>query len=211
VRCPQFLTSGILSVTAGRRRKQEPAAGLAVLLYIVRSASPALGLVDRRDAQPAGVAFRANTPGPSVLSGDGCPKRPALDSRACRERELWLADGIGFRDPSRLAVLFDHDITGVDLDSRLYGLFLMSWEHYEPARMGSDACVLADREVQHPTAIHADALAYEGVGRLSVAWTLILDPFVDAPCQGLVLRHTALALIVHSSIFPHEWATLYRY
>jgi hypothetical protein len=97
-----------------------------------------------------------------------------------------------------LAALFDHDITGVDLDSRLDGRFLMPWEHDEPARMGSHACVLPDREVQYPTAIHADALAYEGVGRLSVAWTLILDPVVYAPCQGLVLRHTALASIIHS-------------
>src|SRR5207245_2800804 len=48
------------------------------------------------------------------------------------------------------------------------------------------------------TAIHADALAYEGVGRLSVARTLILDPVVYAPCEGLVLRHTALASIIHS-------------
>ena len=117
---------------------------------------------------------------------------------ACRECELWLAARLGFRDPSCLAALFDHDITGVDLDSRLDGRFLMPWEHDEPARMGSHACVLPDREVQYPTAIHADALAYEGVGRLSVAWTLILDPVVYAPCQGLVLRHTALASIIHS-------------
>ncbi len=116
---------------------------------------------------------------------------------ARRECELWLAARLGFRDPSRLAALFDHDITGVDLDSRLDGRFLMPWEYDEPARMGSHACVLPDREVQHPTAIHADALAYEGVGRLAVAWTLILDPFVYAPCQGLVLRHTALASIIH--------------
>src|SRR5437660_1056799 len=116
---------------------------------------------------------------------------------ACRECELWLAARVGFRDSSRLAALFDHDITGVDLDSRLNGRFLMPWEHDEPARMGSHACVLLDREVQYPTAIHADALAYEGVGRLSVAWPLILDPVVYAPCQGLVLRHTALALIIH--------------
>jgi hypothetical protein len=74
----------------------------------------------------------------------------------------------------------------------------MPWEHDEPARMGSHACVLPDREVQYATAIHADALAYEGVGRLAVARTLILDPVVYAPCQGLVLRHTALASIIHS-------------
>ena len=80
----------------------------------------------------------------------------------------------------------------------------MPWEHDEPARMGSHACVLPDREVQYPTAIHADALAYEGVGRLSVAWTLILDPVVYAPCKGLVLRHTALALIIHFPIIPFE-------
>ena len=117
---------------------------------------------------------------------------------ACRACELWLTAGLGFRDPSRLAPLFDHDITGVDLDSRLDGRFLMPREHDEPARVGSHACVLRDREVQHATAIRADALAYEGVGRLSVAGTLILDPVVYAPCEGLVLRHTALALIVHS-------------
>jgi hypothetical protein len=123
---------------------------------------------------------------------------------ARRECELWLAARLGFRDPSRLAALFDHDVTGVDLDSRLDGRFLMPWEHDEPARMGSHACVLPDREVQYPTAIHADALAYEGVGRLSVAWTLILDPVVYAPCQGLVLRHTALASIIHSGESFHS-------
>jgi hypothetical protein len=117
---------------------------------------------------------------------------------ACRECELWLAARLGFRDPSQLSALFDHDITGMDLDSRLNGRFLMPWEHDESARTGSHACVRLYREVQYPTAIHADALAYEGVGRLSVAWTLILDPVVYAPCQGLVLRHTALALIIHS-------------
>ncbi len=116
---------------------------------------------------------------------------------ACGERELWLAARLGFRDPARLAALFDHEITGVDLDGRLDGRFLVPWEHNEPARMGSHACVLPDREVQDPTAIHADALAYEAVGGLSVAWTLILDPVVYAPCQGLVLRHTALASIIH--------------
>jgi hypothetical protein len=117
---------------------------------------------------------------------------------ACRECELCLAARLGFRDPSQLAALFDHDITGVDLDGRLDRRFLMPWEHDEPARMGSHACVLLDREVQYPTAIHADALAYEAVGRLSVAWTLILDPVIYAPGEGLVLRHTALASIIHS-------------
>jgi hypothetical protein len=72
--------------------------------------------------------------------------------------------------------------------------------------MGSHACVLPDREVQYPTAIHADALAYEGVGRLSVAWTLILDPVVYTPCQCLVLRHTALASIIHSEESFHSSA-----
>jgi hypothetical protein len=123
---------------------------------------------------------------------------------ACRECGLSLDARLGFRDPSSLAALFDHDITGVDLDSRLDGRFLMSWEHDEPARMGSHARVLPDREVQCPTAIHADALAYEGVGRLSVAWTLILDPVVYAPCQGLVLGHAALALIIHSGESFHS-------
>jgi hypothetical protein len=117
---------------------------------------------------------------------------------AGRECELSLAARLGFREPSSLAALFNHDITGVDLDSRLDGRFLMPWKHDEPARMASYACVLPDREVQHPTAIHADALAYEGVGRLSVAWPLILDPVVYLPCQGLVLRHTALARVIHS-------------
>jgi hypothetical protein len=42
----------------------------------------------------------------------------------CCECELWLAAGLGFRDPSRLAALFDHDVTAVDLDSRLDGRFL---------------------------------------------------------------------------------------
>ena len=55
-----------------------------------------------------------------------------------------LALRLGFRDPADLAALFDHDITGVDLDSRLDGCFLMPWEHDEPARMGSHACVLRD-------------------------------------------------------------------
>ncbi len=117
---------------------------------------------------------------------------------ACRECELLLAARLGFRDPARLAALFDHDITGVDLDRRLDGRFLMPREHDEPARMGSHARVLPDREVQRPAAIDADALAHERVGRLSVAWTLILDPVVYAPRQGLVLRHPALASIIHS-------------
>ena len=140
---------------------------------------------------------------PSVLAAVGAPLRQPW-TPACRECELWLAARLGFRDPPRLAALFDHDITGVDLDNRLDGRFLMPWEYDEPTRMGSHACVLADREVECPTAIHADALAYEGVGRLSVAWTLILDPVVYAPCQGLVLRHTALALIIHFPIIPYE-------
>jgi hypothetical protein len=114
-----------------------------------------------------------------------------------RVRKLSLAARLGFRDPSRLAALFDHEITRVDLDRRLDGRFLMPWEHDEPTRMGSHACVLLDREVQYPTAIHADALAYEGVGRLAIAWTLILDLVVYAPCQGLVLRQTVLASIIH--------------
>ncbi len=125
--------------------------------------------------------------------------------------ELRLAARLGFRDPSGLAALFDHDITVIHLDSRLDGCFLMAWEHDESARMGSHACVLLDREVEYPTAIHAHALAYEGVGPLSVAWTLILDPVVYAPRQGLILRHTALALIIHSGIIPLERGNRYRY
>jgi hypothetical protein len=125
---------------------------------------------------------------------------------ACLECELWLAARLAFRDPSGLAALFDHDISGVDLDGRLDGRFLMPWEHDEPARVGSHACVLPDREVQYPTAIHADALAYEAVGRLSVAWTLILDPVVYAPRQGLVLCHAALASIIHSGESFHSSA-----
>lgn len=124
--------------------------------------------------------------------------RSASRAIACRECEPWLAAGLGFRDPSRLAALFDDDMTGVDLDDRLDRRFLMTWEHDESARMGSYACVLPDRQVQCSAAIDPDALAYEGVGRLSVAWTLILDPVVYASCQGLVLRHTALTLIIHS-------------
>src|SRR4029077_18838629 len=96
------------------------------------------------------------------------PRAKRCTTRVCRECELSLAARLGFRDPSRLAALFDHDITGVDLDSRLDGRFLMPWKHNEPARMGSHACVLPDREVQYPTAIHTDALAHESVGRLSV-------------------------------------------
>src|SRR6202035_5878609 len=107
---------------------------------------------------------------------------------------------VGFRDPSRLAALFDHDITGVDLDGRLDGRFLMPWEHDEAARVGSHPCVLLDREIQRAAAIHLDALADERVGGLSVARTLVLDPVVDAPRQGLVLRHTALALFIHSGL-----------
>jgi hypothetical protein len=127
------------------------------------------------------------------------------------KRELWLTARVGFRDPSRLTALFDHDITGVDLDSRLEGRFLMPWEDREPARMGSHAGVLPDREVQCPTAVRADALTHERVSRLSVAWTLILDPVVYAPCQGLVLRHPALASIIHSRIIPFERGRRYRY
>ena len=122
------------------------------------------------------------------------------------DRHLRKEDDASELSAPRLSALFDHDITGVDLDSRLDGRFLMPWEHDKPARMGSHACVLPDREVQYPTAIHADALAYEGVGRLSVAWTLILDPFVYAPCQGLVLRHTALASIIHCGASFHSSA-----
>jgi len=39
--------------------KQQPAECRRALLQLVRSASPALGLVGRRDAQVAGVSFRA--------------------------------------------------------------------------------------------------------------------------------------------------------
>lgn len=130
---------------------------------------------------------------------------------ACRERELWLTARLGFRNPSRLAALFDHDITGVNLDSRLDSRFLMTWEHDEPARMGSHACVFPDREVQDSAAIHAHTLAYEAIGGLSVAWTLILDPVVYATCQGLVLRHTELARIIHSVIIPLGPGGRYRY
>ncbi len=175
------------------------------LAQIRPSASPALGLVGCRDAQLAGVSFRAQhawavRPERRWVPDSASPALSHAANASCA-----LAARLGFRDPSRLAALFDHDITGVDLDSRLDGRFLMPWEHDEPARMGSHACVLPDREVQHPTAIHADALAYEGVGRLSVAWTLILDPVVYAPCQGLVLRHTALALIIHFGE-PFYWS-----
>ena len=86
----------------------------------------------------------------------------------------------------------------------------MPWEHDEPARMRSHACVLLDRELQLPTAIRAHTLTYEGVGRLSVARTLILDPVVYAPCQGLVLRHPALASVIHSVIIPLERGKRYR-
>ena len=110
-----------------------------------------------------------------------------------------LAAGLGFRHTSRVAALFDDDVTGVDLDSRLDGRFLMSWHHNESARTGSHTRVLPDREVHNPTAIRADALANEAVGRLPVAWTLKLDSVVYAPCQRLVLRHTALASIIHSA------------
>jgi len=68
--------------------------------------------------------------------------------------------------------------------------------------MGPHAGIFGDREVQYPAAIHANALAYERVGRLAVARTLILDPIVYATCQGLVLRHTPLASIIHSVIIP---------
>jgi hypothetical protein len=78
----------------------------------------------------------------------------------------------------------------------------MPWEYDEPARMSAHAGVFRDREIQYPAAIHANALAYEGISRLAVAWTLILDPVVYAACQGLVLRQTPLALIIHSAIIP---------
>src|ERR1700732_5121915 len=80
----------------------------------------------------------------------------------------------------------------------------MPWEHDEAARMGSHARVPLDREVQNATAIHLNALAHEGVCGLSVAGTLVLDPVVYAPCQGLVLRHAALALIIHSGDSFHS-------
>ena len=112
---------------------------------VVHCTSAAPGLADCRDAQLAGVPLRA----PTHLA---VRHRSAVGARlrqpwtlACRERELWLAARLGFRDPADLAALFDHDITGVDLDSRLDGCFLMPWEHDEPARMGSHACVIADR------------------------------------------------------------------
>src|SRR5258705_11694517 len=111
---------------------------------------------------------------------------------------LRLAARTAFRDRSRLATLFDHDVTGIDLDGQLDRRFHMPWEHDEAARMGSDACVFPDREVQDPSAVDADALAYESVGGLSIAWTLKLDPVIYAPRQGLVLRHTVLASIIHS-------------
>jgi hypothetical protein len=115
---------------------------------------------------------------------------------------LCLAARLGFCDPTGFAALFDYEIAGVDLDSRLDGRFLMPWEHEEPARMGSHACVLADREVQFTTAIRAHALADERVGRLAVAWALILDPVVYAPRQALVLRHAPRTLIIHAGIIP---------
>src|SRR2546430_2670879 len=165
-------------------------------------------------AQPAPVVAQpALVVGPALVTGAPQPgvelvlngtldDQPGAQLRELRQRlPRILTDSHG-KQP--IDLLLNHDITGVDLDSRLDGRFLMPWEHDKPARMGSHACVLPDREVQYPTAIHADALAYEGVGRLSVAWTLILDPFVYAPCQGLVLRHTALASIIHSGQSFHS-------
>jgi hypothetical protein len=73
--------------------------------------------------------------------------------------------------------------------------------------MGSHARVLLDREVQQTAAIHLDALAYEAVGRLPVARTLKLDPVVYASCQRLVLRHAALAPIIHSAILQSSRAS----
>ena len=137
-------------------------------------------------AQPPARKVRVG--GGGRQSGQNAPDRVRVrvpDSSSAHPRAAsvsgWLAARLGFRDPARLAALFDHDVTGVDLDGRLDVRFLMPWEDDEPARMGSHACVLPDREVQYPAAIHADALAYEGVGRLSVAWALILDPVVYAP------------------------------
>ena len=127
-----------------------------------------------------GSAAAAGSPVRTRRTGCGCPTPGSAHPHAASVSG-WLAARLGFGDPSRLAALFDHDVTGVDLDGRLDVRFLVPWEHDEPARMGSHACVLPDREVQHPTAIHADALAYEGVGGLSVAWTCILDPVVYAP------------------------------
>ena len=159
----------------------------------------------RRVARARGATGSARAraePRPAVATGtrsqtsDADPRPLAI--APARPGSSGLAARLGFRYPSRLAALFDHDITRMDLDSRLDGRFLMPWEHDEPARIGSHACVLLDREVQHPAAIDTDALAYEAVRRLAVAWTLILDPVVYAPCQGLVLRHTALARIIHS-------------
>src|SRR5436309_10399177 len=56
----------------------------ASLSLVVRSASPALGLLGCRDAQLAGVSLGPKTHGPSVRSGGGCPTPPALDSRMPR-------------------------------------------------------------------------------------------------------------------------------
>ncbi len=127
---------------------------------------------------------------------------PSAWALARHEREPWLAARIGFRNPSRHPTLFDHDIPGVNLDSRLDVRLLMPWEYDEPARMGPHASVFRDLEVQYPAAVHANALAYEGIRRLAVAWTLILDPIVYATCQGLVLGQAPLALIIHSVIIP---------
>ena len=68
--------------------------------------------------------------------------------------------------------------------------------------MGPHAGVFRDRKVQYSAAVHANALAYETIRRLAVARTLILDPVVYATCQGLILRQTPLALIIHSVIIP---------
>jgi len=130
-------------------------------------------------------------------AAEGGPLRQPR-THAWREFEQWLAVCLEFGEPSRLSALFDHDITRVELDSRLNCRFLMPREHDEPARMRSDACELLDGEIHYPTAIHAGALAHEAVGRLSVARALILDPVVYAPCQGLVLCHPALASIIHA-------------
>jgi hypothetical protein len=57
----------------------------------------------------------------------------------------------------------------VDLNSQPDGRFLVPWEHDEPARMGSHTRAYSPIERSStPPQIHADALAYEGLGRASV-------------------------------------------
>lgn len=107
---------------------------------------------------------------------------------------------VSFGEPAGLPALFDHDVAGVDLDDRLDGRILMAFKDRESTGMRPHVEVLVKIEVERFGAAFADALAYEPLARVAVAWALILDRFVYSTGKHLVRGHPAFTRVSHAML-----------